>query len=122
VDEVDQVGAEGRVLENHVASLADQAVAEHQSVLLVAQFDRQGSDARNNLEGRFEQTGQRVADRAGDAAQRGHPEGYVADDLDGGTAGLVHDAHRDLGHDQHREDQHDCAQPLPALQFLGAKA
>ena len=35
-----------RVLEHHVAAcLADQAVAEHQSVLLVAQFGRQGADA-----------------------------------------------------------------------------
>jgi hypothetical protein len=38
VDVVDQIGAEVRVLEHDAAGVADQAVAEHQPVLLVGEF------------------------------------------------------------------------------------
>jgi hypothetical protein len=119
VDEVDQVRAEVRILERDAACLPDEAVAEHQSVLLVAQFARQGADARNDLEGRLEQARERVPDRTGDAAEKGHAERDVGHHLDGGSAGLVDDAHGHPRHDEDGEHQQHGGQPLPALQLLG---
>ena len=118
MDEVDQICAESRILEHHVASFADQSVAEHQPVLLVAQLRRKRSRPRDYLEGGLKQTGQGVADGAGDASQYRYTKGHVVHDLHGRSTGFVHDAHRHLGHDQHGEHQHHRAQPFPALELL----
>ena len=121
MNEVHEVRAEGGVLEHHVAGLPDQAVPEHQAVLLVGELGRQGPRAGDHLEGGLEQPGERVPDGAGQAAQQRHPEGHVVHDLDRRAAGLVDDAHGDLGHNQDAEDQHHGGEPLPALELFRGK-
>jgi hypothetical protein len=118
VDEVHEVRAEARILEHHIARLAHEPVAEHQSVLLVGQLGRQRAGAGDHLECGLEQARERMPDGVGQAAQQRHAEGHVVHHLDGRAAGLVHHAHGHLGHDQDAENQHHRAQPLPALQLF----
>lgn len=118
MDEVDQVGPEVRGEEDDLAGVSDQAVAEHQAVLLIGQFAWQGARTRDDLERRLEQARHGVADAAGDAAERSHAEGDVANDLHRCTACLVDHADGDFGHDEDGVDQHDRRQPHPSLQFL----
>lgn len=85
----------------------------------LAQLARQGADTGDDLEGSLEEARERVPDRAGDAAEEGHAERDVGHHLDGGSAGLVDDAHGHPRHDEDGEHQQHGGQPLPALQFLG---
>lgn len=54
VEEVDQVGAERRILKHHVAGFAHQTMPEQQAIFLIGQFTRQGAGAWNNLKGGLE--------------------------------------------------------------------
>ena len=120
-DVVDQIRAEIRIGKRRFARALDQAVAEQQAVLLVAQVRRQLPRAGENLERGLEEVGQRVADDTGQMPEDGRAEGHVADHLHRLRAELVDDAHRHLGHEQDRVDQQHAAQPLPADQALGGE-
>ena len=118
VDEIHQVGPEVRIVEDDLPRPLDQRVAEHDAVPLIGQIRTLLGGARQRLERRLEDFGERVADGAGEIAEERHAERDIGDHLHRLGAELIDDAHGDLRHKQDGIDEQHARQPLPADQLV----
>ena len=118
----DHVGAQLRV--GHVGGAAglDQAVAEHDAVLLVGQrLGQLGVGVRDHLEGGLEEARHHVAHQARGVAKEGHTDGHVAHHGGRLAAELVDDGDIRLGQKHRVVDQQQAHQPAPAVEATGGE-
>src|SRR5207244_3428112 len=105
-------------VEDNLPCPLDERVAEHDTVTLIGQIRALLRGPWQRLESGFEDFGERVADGAGEIAEKCDAERNIRNDLHRLRAELIDDAYRDLRHKQDEIDEQHARQPLPPDQLV----